>query len=235
MIASPFRCDRAKLQQLLADQLTETVAAGVTQHVEDCEACRRDLELLAAEASWWQEARHFLADEDTGQTDDAAPGESSSSPHANETIEVPKELVAGFLSPADDSTVLGRLDDYDIVEIIGCGGTGIVLKGYDRQLNRHVAIKILAPHYATSAAARQRFEREAQAAAAVVIPMCWPFTESAAAVHCRIWSCLLSPDNRCRNGSMNTDRWASRTYCGSACSPPKGWRPLTPRAWFIAT
>ena len=171
MIATLSQCNRAKLQQLLTNQLTETVAAGVTQHVEDCEACRRDLELLAAEASWWQEARRFLADEETGQAVDAAQdGGSSSLPNAGETVEVPPELVAGFLDPADDPTVLGRLDDYDILEVIGCGGMGIVLKGYDRQLNRHVAIKILTPHYATSAAARQRFAREAQAAAAVVHP-----------------------------------------------------------------
>ena len=45
---------------------------------------------------------------------------------------------------------------------------GIVLKGFDRDLNRYVAIKVLAPHLATSAAARQRFAREARAAAAVV-------------------------------------------------------------------
>ena len=47
---------------------------------------------------------------------------------------------------------------------------GIVLKGHDRELNRHVAIKVLAPHYATNGAARKRFAREAQAAAAVVHP-----------------------------------------------------------------
>jgi serine/threonine-protein kinase len=34
---------------------------------------------------------------------------------------------------------------------------GVVLKGYDSKLNRFVAVKVLAPHYATSAAARKRF------------------------------------------------------------------------------
>src|SRR5258708_30075113 len=45
---------------------------------------------------------------------------------------------------------------------------GVVLKGLDVALNRYVAIKALAPHLATSAAARMRFAREARAAAAVV-------------------------------------------------------------------
>ena len=45
---------------------------------------------------------------------------------------------------------------------------GIVLKGFDSALNRYVAIKVLAPQWIHSAAARRRFAREAQAAAAVV-------------------------------------------------------------------
>jgi serine/threonine-protein kinase len=64
--------------------------------------------------------------------------------------------------------MLGRLGHYEIVEVIGRGGMGIVLKGFDPQLNRYVAIKVLAPHLAASGAARQRFDREAKAAAAIV-------------------------------------------------------------------
>src|SRR5260370_2361645 len=44
---------------------------------------------------------------------------------------------------------------------------GIVLRGVDVKLNRVVAIKVLAPQLAANAVARQRFLREAQAAAAV--------------------------------------------------------------------
>ena len=66
--------------------------------------------------------------------------------------------------------MLGMLGDYDIIEPIGCGGMGVVLKGYDSRLNRFVAVKVLAPHYTTSAAARKRFAREAKAAAAAVHP-----------------------------------------------------------------
>lgn len=47
---------------------------------------------------------------------------------------------------------------------------GVVYKGFDSELNRPVAIKFLAPHLATNGTARQRFSREAQAAAAVVHP-----------------------------------------------------------------
>ena len=45
---------------------------------------------------------------------------------------------------------------------------GIVLKGFDTELHRVVAIKVLKPHLAHNGAARRRFAREAQSAAAVV-------------------------------------------------------------------
>jgi eukaryotic-like serine/threonine-protein kinase len=46
-------------------------------------------------------------------------------------------------------------------------GMGIVLRAFDEKLHRVVAIKVLAPLLAGSAAARQRFVREARTAAAV--------------------------------------------------------------------
>jgi serine/threonine-protein kinase len=77
-------------------------------------------------------------------------------------------LSLDFLAPTDDPAMLGRVGVYEIAGVVGRGGAGIVLKAFERSLNRFVAIKVLAPHLATSAAARRRFAREAQAAAAVV-------------------------------------------------------------------
>ncbi len=73
-----------------------------------------------------------------------------------------------FLAPTDDPQSLGRIGTYEVVGVVGRGGTGIVFKAFDRTLNRLVAIKVLAPNLATNAAARRRFARESQAAAAVV-------------------------------------------------------------------
>jgi hypothetical protein len=78
----------------------------------------------------------------------------------------PAEALA-FLAPSQKSDSLGRLGHYEVLEVVGKGGMGIVLRAFDEKLHRVVAIKVLAPALATSGSARQRFVREARAAAAV--------------------------------------------------------------------
>jgi serine/threonine protein kinase len=84
---------------------------------------------------------------------------ASDPPPADEPLE--------FLDPCDTPGRIGLLAHYEVLEILGRGGMGIVLRGVDVKLNRAVAIKVLAPQLAANALARQRFRREAQAAAAV--------------------------------------------------------------------
>ena len=72
-----------------------------------------------------------------------------------------------FLRPAERPGVLGTLGGYEIQEVIGQGGMGVVLKAFDPALHRLVAVKVMAAAVAGSAVARKRFLREAQAAAAV--------------------------------------------------------------------
>ena len=85
-----------------------------------------------------------------------------------------KDFAVEFLEPSDDANVLGRLGGIDIHSVIGQGGNGIVLKGFQEELNRLVAVKVMAPQLAANAAARKRFSREAQATAAIVHPNVMP-------------------------------------------------------------
>ena len=72
-----------------------------------------------------------------------------------------------FLQPTAKAGPLGRLAHYEILEVIGRGGCGIVLKATDEKSQRIVAIKAMAFPWTASSTARKRFLREARAAAAI--------------------------------------------------------------------
>ena len=63
-----------------------------------------------------------------------------------------------------------RLGPYEIVSPAGAGGMGEVYRARDTRLDRTVAIKVLPPDLTSDSAARQRFEREARAVAALSHP-----------------------------------------------------------------
>ncbi len=63
-----------------------------------------------------------------------------------------------------------RLGPYEIVSAAGAGGMGEVYRARDTRLDRTVALKVLPPDLTSEPAARQRFEREARAVAALSHP-----------------------------------------------------------------
>jgi serine/threonine protein kinase len=71
----------------------------------------------------------------------------------------------------DELHLVGRtLGNYQILEEIGRGGMAIVYRAYQPSLNRHVAIKVLPPHFTFDRQFVERFLREAQAAASLRHP-----------------------------------------------------------------
>jgi serine/threonine protein kinase len=171
-LTTPTACpDPARWHQFLGEHLPAEEMAQLVQHVDTCSNCQRALDALtAAGASWLglagqlgprpeaetalQQAMERLGAEAASAGPATAPG-------------VPEELPLDFLRPSDNPEHLGRLGHYEVLEVIGRGGMGVVLKAFDPALQRIVAIKVLAPPLAVHAAARKRFIREAQAAAAI--------------------------------------------------------------------
>jgi tRNA A-37 threonylcarbamoyl transferase component Bud32 len=70
--------------------------------------------------------------------------------------------VPSFPEPELRGSLLGR---YRIEAAVGQGGMARVFRGYDTQLKRAVAVKVLHPHLHARPEVRRRFDREAQAVA----------------------------------------------------------------------
>ena len=77
------------------------------------------------------------------------------------------EIDLSFLQLSSRPDSLGRLLHYEVLELVGRGGCGIVLKAFDEKLHRVVAIKTMTPELAVTSPARKRFLREARATAAI--------------------------------------------------------------------
>jgi serine/threonine protein kinase len=163
----PMHLSRGELTSILrADE--EKLGSEAAGHLESCEGCQSRLASLAADESWWNDAKNLLSDDfearwepDTSQSGLFHSGGENATEAVHETV---RELLGTPQHPE----MLGRLGRYDIERVIGHGGMGIVLKAHDCELNRPIAIKLLAGHLAHVGAARERFAREGRAAAAVV-------------------------------------------------------------------
>lgn len=172
MTQSPCSFD---IERFLAGQFSSQEEAAFEDHLAHCEPCRQLLSQAAADARSWEKAKHYLNPNQepavtvrdvTAQREQSIPVETLADHNTESLIQQTLKLLA----PTDDPQMLGRLGPYEVSGIIGAGGMGIVLKGWDKSLNRVVAIKVMSPHLATSGVAKARFLREAQAAAGIVHP-----------------------------------------------------------------
>lgn len=80
-------------------------------------------------------------------------------------VDIDAELIK-LLEPSQPPA-LGKLRHFEILEIIGKGGAGIVVKARDTELGRLVAIKLINPRLSQDAVAVERLIREARAAASI--------------------------------------------------------------------
>jgi serine/threonine-protein kinase len=158
MVKRLSECDPNRLRSFLDDELSARDQAELAGHLDQCADCQAALERLAAGTRLWDDLRGL------GRTPGRAMPELPIDPGAGASSGI--EL--GFLTPSESPDSLGRLGPYEIIGVLGQGGMGVVLKAFEPALSRVVAIKVLAPQMAASGAARNRFSREAKAAAAVV-------------------------------------------------------------------
>jgi serine/threonine protein kinase len=166
-------CDHELIEAVvMGNVIYEQRSDQLIRHLNHCDRCRDQIDSLSSASQ--REASELLKQQPFDDESDSGADDSQAVSTGDATVSLPVPLsvrsVLNSLAPTDDPTMLGRLGGYEVSGVVGAGGMGVVLKALDRSLDRMVAIKVLAPHLAASGAARQRFAREAKAAAAVLHP-----------------------------------------------------------------
>lgn len=147
--------------QIEEDRISRQALERIEAHVSTCDFCHNRFDIALRTPEWTEELRPVLLQ----SSEFASPFTECHSLQDDASLQAD---IIRMLGPTDDPHMLGRIGSYEIAGVIGRGGMGIVFKAFDATLDRFVAIKMLAPHLATSGAAKQRFVREGKAAAAVV-------------------------------------------------------------------
>jgi WD40 repeat protein len=153
--------DRNRLQAMLDGVADDH---ELTAHLDACPNCQQAIEDLArgntplpfppliSEPPVEDTALHRVMDELKDNPAEGGPDE---------------EFTLDFLTPSERPGSIGRFGKYEVEQVVGRGGMGIVLKALDPELNRIVAIKVIAPQFAASGSMRRRFKREARAVGAI--------------------------------------------------------------------
>ncbi len=167
--------DRTAWKALLRGQISPDEERRLQQHLDRCPLCQKALEMSAGSTTFLvdlaaklQRTHSELSPElanllDTANGDEA---EATQNDDRQPFVVDPTTL----LTASERPDVLGLIDSFEVSEVLGQGGMGVVFKARDPTLRRLTAIKVLSPYLLADQTSRQRFLREARAAAAVNHP-----------------------------------------------------------------
>jgi hypothetical protein len=120
-----------------------------------CSRCGRTLQFSGEPPSFCAYCGSPLSVTRTGAFD---PAGETAAPHeraAGEPPEAPRQV-----------------GGYRVLQPLGAGGMGTVYEAEDAASGRHVALKLIAPEFATSSAAVERFRQEGRLASGIAHPRC---------------------------------------------------------------
>lgn len=155
-----------KLLQLIESKLERNEELRWTSHLDCCVHCQVALSRLTGSVELWTETREVLSD----ACELSRTGELQSARSQGFELGENMRWLLTMLDPPCDAGSIGTLSGRAVQGVIGQGGMGVVVRVWDAELHRPLAVKLLSPILASNGTARQRFFREAQAAAAVVHP-----------------------------------------------------------------
>jgi len=163
--------------QLVDETISREAQAALIDHLDRCPGCRQRLEDAAGCSELWTAVTRSLRQPQPASSLELQRVTATMLSSQCDTIadRRPAECLEpedgapafDFLAPCDNPDRLGRLGRHEVIELLGQGGMGFVFKADDPTLSRLVALKVLLTPLAQDKKARERFRREARAAASV--------------------------------------------------------------------
>ncbi len=160
-------------------------ADGLSVMSLNCSRCQRRIDVLGERPSFCPYCGQSLAESMEGAT-----SLGSTQRGADETVDYHRGDSTVAVAPASrhgtSAPVPETIAGYRLVRKIGQGGMGSVHEAEETASGRRVALKLMAPEYASSATAVERFLQEGRLASAIAHPRCvfvlaadkaegWPF------------------------------------------------------------
>ena len=188
MTHSASDCPTRSLESFLAGQASSEETLAIEEHLTSCAICQSRVQENAANVEAWKEVGGILRENPPPVSADVSVAlqgiiEQVQTPNclvsSQQDLQEREQAAIQYLQLWLDQTkgvmnsrkqLLGTLSQYEITDVIGQGGMGLVLKAFDPSLNRIVAIKTLPQILVedeTARRARTNFLREAQLAAAL--------------------------------------------------------------------
>jgi tRNA A-37 threonylcarbamoyl transferase component Bud32 len=156
--------DRALLERLMLGQVPGTQGEALARHLEQCASCLAIVRELRAEDTLVEAARAPSTVKDDPEADAVRTLIARLRQQPPRLAKSSDSEATTFVESPDS---LQQLGPYRVEGVLGSGGMGIVYRAEDTQLRRTVALKVMKREAANKPAARQRFLREARAAAAL--------------------------------------------------------------------
>jgi len=161
-----------RLLALVNGKLAHETTAELNRHIGDCPRCASAVAQLCGNA-FAQRAANLDGNRPTTPPKNATPTFASA---VDATLSPKDGSEVGparggnewnFLSPSVQADELGRLGNYRILKVLGRGGMGLVFQAEDPTLGRLCALKVMLPELAQRPEMKERFIREARAAALI--------------------------------------------------------------------
>lgn len=164
--ASPAPCPAPDLLERFAlGRASPADEAAVERHLDHCPQCRQRVDQLARPSEPADDLRRRPAETQDADWEALRARGLPPWPHA---AAQPGGVVLGDglrLAPPRAPSYVASLGRFDVIEALARGGMGVVLRAWDDQLRREVALKVILPRWAEDPVARQRFLQEARDAA----------------------------------------------------------------------